>query len=67
MQKILTSIPNCLHFVHVVFVNYVIKGCVELVEKVHHLVGSTGTRQLCETHYVTVPNEENKKCIFQNK
>lgn len=50
----LTCIAYCLHFVDVVIVNNVIKAGVELVEEVHDLVGSAGTRQLSEAHNVTV-------------
>lgn len=55
--SLLTSIAYCLHFVDVVIVDNVIKGGVELVEEVHDLVGSAGTRQLSEADNIAVTGE----------
>lgn len=58
MWFILTSITYRLHFVHIIIVNYVIKCGVELVEEVHDLVGSAGTRQLSKAHNITDRGED---------
>lgn len=50
----LTGIADGLHLVDVVVVDDVIKGGVELVEEVHHLVGSAAAGQVCEAHDVAV-------------
>ena len=55
--SILTSIAYRLHFVHVIIVDNVIEGGVELVEEVHDLVGSAGTRQLSEADNIAVTGE----------
>ena len=49
-----TGVTDGLHFVHVVVVDDVVEGGVELVEEVHHLVGRAGAGQLGEAYDVTV-------------
>lgn len=50
---ILTGVSDGLHLVHVMVVDDVIEGCVELVEEVHHLVRRAAAGQLSEAHDVT--------------
>lgn len=49
----LTGVSDGLHLVDVMVVDDVIEGGVELVEEIHHLVGSAAAGQLRETHNVT--------------
>lgn len=50
----LTGVADGLHLVHVIVVNDVVKGCVELVEEVHHLVRRAAAGQLSEANDVAV-------------
>lgn len=58
-----TGIAYSLHFVHVIIVNDVIKGGIKLVQELHNLMWSAGTRQLSKANNVTVTQEKKKICF----